>query len=173
VGGWKTVESAHSADIDIQQAVVVDIYDRDTCGPAAVLGNGRGGGDVPEMKAAGIKIKFVAALVGSKEQVNAAISIEVPGSDAGAVVIIHIIEDIEFWGRMKGIIEIQPCLFWVQHFKNRIFGVSGGGMPAALEDDEASYGKQEDRILFVLGHAFRNYRAGQASSGPKEGINIH
>jgi hypothetical protein len=79
------------------------------------------------MKVAGIEIEFVVALVGSKEEVDAAIAVEVSGSDACAVIVIHIIEHIETGSGMKGVVKIEACLFLVEYFENRVFGVYGRG----------------------------------------------
>jgi hypothetical protein len=84
------------------------------------------------MKVAGIEIKLVITLVGGKEEIDAAISVEITGSDACSVVIIHVIEYVESGSGVKGIVKIQACSFLVQYFENRIFGVCGrGGIMAA------------------------------------------
>src|SRR6185312_17320558 len=52
-------ETADLADIDIQQAVVVDVYYRNTGGPAAVLRNAGAVGDIAEAETAVVEIEPV------------------------------------------------------------------------------------------------------------------
>jgi hypothetical protein len=88
----KTAEHADFTDIDIQQAVIVDINDGNPGRPATILGNPGGRGYIFEMEIAGIEIKFVIALVGREEQVDAAVIIKVSRADAGAGVKLQVIE---------------------------------------------------------------------------------
>jgi len=71
------------------------------------------------MHSAHIEIESVIFLVGGKKQIDAAIVIEITGSYASAIVIIHIIEYIECIVGMQGITEIDASDGPVERFKDR------------------------------------------------------
>jgi hypothetical protein len=69
------------------------------------------------MEVALVEIKSVLFLVGGEEQVDLSIVVQVGSAYAAAVVKIHIIKDVEGFGRVESIAEIQACAGMVQGFE--------------------------------------------------------
>src|SRR5262249_4025833 len=109
----QALEPAHPADIDIQEPVVIDIHHRDAGRPSAVRRYPRGVRDIAKMQAARIQKDAIPLLVGSKEQVDKAVIIEVARPDPAAIVKIHVVENVEGGTGMKGIAEVKsgPVMF--------------------------------------------------------------
>jgi hypothetical protein len=116
---------ADPADVDIQEPIVIDVHDGDACGPAAVLRDLCFGGDVPEMEAAIVEVEFIIALVGCEEEVYAAIVVKVPGANAAAIVIVHVLKYVEFCGGGELIVEVQAGPGIVEHLEERLLLVRG------------------------------------------------
>jgi hypothetical protein len=73
-------------DVDIEPAVVVDIYENDAGAPHAILFEACFVGDVFKFKIAFIEIELVAAHVGCEEDVWEAVIVDVSDGYAAAVV---------------------------------------------------------------------------------------
>jgi len=117
----KTFEAADLAYIEIQQAIIIDVYYRHAGGPAAVGGYLSIAGHVPEVKVSCIEIKFVISLVGCEKEVDLTVVVKVSCSDATSIIIVHVVKDAEVSSRVEGIAEIQAGAVVVE------YGEHGGG----------------------------------------------
>src|SRR5579863_89591 len=81
VGRGQTIQLADAAYIDIEKSVIIDIHNGDARRPCAVVWYLGFVGDVFEMQVAGIEVKLVLALVSCKEQIDAAVIIEIAGAN--------------------------------------------------------------------------------------------
>src|SRR5580692_4134373 len=123
---------AYSADIDIQEAVVVDVDDGDACGPAIVFGNPGFSGNIFEMQVAFIQVEPVGPLVGCEEQVDLPVVVEVAGAYPAAVVVIHVIEYVELASWVQAIAEVKAGPGIVEHLESRV--LHSFRMPAGREE---------------------------------------
>src|SRR5438309_1778379 len=96
------------------------------------------------MHFAHIEIEPVILLVGSEEQIDAAVVVEITCSYASAVVIVHIVEYIECIVGMQGITEIDACDRLVEGFEDgRGYVVPAGGKAQQDKTKRKKYGAWE------------------------------
>ncbi len=140
MGDRQAVEVSYSADIDVQQAVVIDIDYGDARRPAIVFRYPGFSGDIFEVQAAFVQIETVRSLVGCEEQVDLAIVVEIARTHSAAVVIVHIIEDIEISGGVQRITEVEAGLLFVHHLEGRILYLR----VISASRDEGEYAEEVD-----------------------------
>ena len=88
----------YPADINVQEAVIVDVHDGYTGGPGTVGRNLSFCRNVFEMKPPFIEVKSVGDLIGSKENIYLTVIVKICRPDATAVLEIHVFKYIEFLG---------------------------------------------------------------------------
>lgn len=126
------------ADIDIQPAVVVDIYECDAGAPHAVLAEARFIRDVVELEIAFIKIEFVVAGVGGHYYVRKTIIVEIADSDTAAVVEVPEEEAILYRAISDVVVEVDAGMFHqIKEGMLYVGGVTGAVYEQAEEAGES------------------------------------
>jgi len=115
------------ADIDIEPAVVIDIYEHHACAPHAVLAEACLVGDVFEMKVAFVEIKFIGPHVGGEEDVGEAVVVDVPDGDAAAVVEVAEEEAVVEFAIFYIVLEVDASIFFQLEQGGCVGGMSTGG----------------------------------------------
>ena len=100
------------ADIDIQEAVAVDIGDADAGAPGAVAGDVRLPGDILEFKVPFVKEQFIGTGITRKENIIEAVIVKICDAYAGSVIEVFIAHDVEAVVLFDLIQEIDAGLFF-------------------------------------------------------------
>ena len=84
-----------AGDVDVDLAVAVDVGHGDAGLPSNCISDAGFVGDVLERVAALVSIELVGAKVGGEVQIGEAIAVDITDGDAGAVVVVEVVEDVE------------------------------------------------------------------------------
>ena len=82
----------HSANVNIQPTVVVDIHHGDPCVPVGVTHHTRSDSNVFKLEVALVQVKFIFPLVGREVNILQTIVVDVSNSKPATVIKIEIIE---------------------------------------------------------------------------------
>ena len=122
IGAFQTLVIAHGAHVNIQQAVAVHIGHGHTGFPVGKAFDTRFLRDILKLEAALVQVQFVFALVGHKKQVGQPVVVHIAGGHSGSVVIIEVVQDIEFAGVLKPVDESDVGLYGIQLLEQCFFG---------------------------------------------------
>ncbi len=100
------------ADIDVQPAVVIDVYEYYSCAPHAVLTEAGFAGDIFELEIAFIEIELIAGHVGGEEDIGEAVVVDVADGYAAAVVEVTKEEAVVQSAVMHIIFKMDACVLF-------------------------------------------------------------
>jgi hypothetical protein len=95
---WLIQHISGVAYVDVQPAIGIDVHENNARAPFATVYNPCFLRDVLKLKAALVEAEFIAALVGSHENLGQAVIIKVSCCHPASIVEIPVTEDIGFFG---------------------------------------------------------------------------
>ena len=106
-----------AGNVDVDLPVAVDIRHGDARLPAYRIRQARPLGDVLELVVAFVSIEPVRTEVGGEVEIGKAVAIDVADGDAGAIVVVEVVEDVEVGLLGKNVGEADAGLFWFKQLE--------------------------------------------------------
>src|SRR5581483_4005183 len=122
------------ADVDIREAVVVDIDDGHPAGPSSHARHACFRGDVAEVKMSFVEIQFTGHRIPGEEDIGQAVVVEIPDADPAAVVDVHDVHRVDGVGFGYLVIESDPCAGGRQLFEQPGLVLTGGQPAQGCEE---------------------------------------
>ena len=108
-----------AGDVDVDQPVAVDVGHGDAGLPTYGIRHPCFFGDVLEAVVPKIAIELVGTEVGGEVEIGEPVAVDVTDRDAGAVVVVQVVEDVEVGLLGQRVRESNARCFWLQELKQR------------------------------------------------------
>src|SRR5204862_2762089 len=115
-------EIVDAKNIDVDEAVAVDVSHRDPRLPSQGIGYARASGDVFELVVTLVEVQSIGAEIRREVQIGEAVVVDVAHSDPAAIVVIEVIQEVEggvFWQRIH---EGDAAACWRDELEERCGG---------------------------------------------------